>query len=134
MRKLTLALVFLLLIPVAYSLKATIKEGEIVEIGNNEFLVSFGLVKGSVNFKLGEYKWPAKEIWLVPEGTLPNYYKSTGTYLEIPENITFSTCRTSVYYNESLGYAFKILSSQIAENGNFCGLAYNGSYDILAKF
>jgi hypothetical protein len=134
MRKLILALFFLLLVPVAYSLKTTVREGEIVEIGNNEFLVSFGMVKGSINFKLGEYKWPAKEIWLVPEGTSPNSYKSIGIYLEVPENITFSTCKTSVYYNETLGYAFKILSSGIKEDGSFCGLAYNGTYEILAKF
>ncbi len=134
MKKATIFLVFLLLIPVAFSLKASIKEGEIAEIGNNELLVSFGMVKGSISFRLGEYKWPASEIWLVPEGSLPSYYKSTGTYLELPENITFSTCKTSVYYNESLGYAFKILGSQIAENGSFCGLAYNGSYDVIAKF
>lgn len=134
MKKIILVLAFLLLIPITYSLKASIREGEVVEIGSNELLVSFGMIRGSINFRLGEYKWPPKEIWLVPEGTLPNYYKSTGTYLEIPENITFSSCKTSVYYNETLGYAFKILSSQITENGSFCGLAYNGSYDILAKF
>ncbi|MEM5882998.1 MAG: hypothetical protein QXQ77_02025 [Candidatus Aenigmatarchaeota archaeon] len=134
MKKAILALSFILLIPVAYSLKANIKEGEIVEIGNNEFLVSFGMIRGSINFKLGDYKWPAKEIWLVPEGTLPSYFKSTGNYLEIPENITFSTCKTSIYYNETLGYAFKVLSSQIQENGSFCGLAYNGTYDVIAKF
>ncbi|MEM7825466.1 MAG: hypothetical protein QW412_01225 [Candidatus Aenigmatarchaeota archaeon] len=134
MRKKALALLFLLLIPVAYSLEANIIEGEILEIGAKELLVSFGMLKGSINFRLGEYKWPAREIWLVPEGTLPASYKSTGVYLEIPENITFSTCKTSVYYNETFGYAFKILSSQIAENGSFCGLAYNGTYEILAKF
>ncbi|MGC8812383.1 MAG: hypothetical protein ACP5O8_02240 [Candidatus Aenigmatarchaeota archaeon] len=134
MKKAIVALVFALLIPAAYSLKVGIREGEIADVGSNEFLVSFGMIKGSVTFKLGEYKWPAKEIWLVPEGTLPSYYKSTGNYLEIPENITFSTCKTSIYYNESLGYAFKILSSQIQENGSFCGLAYNGTYDVIAKF
>ncbi|MEM5793713.1 MAG: hypothetical protein QXS48_04425 [Candidatus Aenigmatarchaeota archaeon] len=134
MKKAILVLVFVLLVPVAYSLKVSIKEGEVAEIGSNEFLVSFGMIRGSINFKLGEYKWSTREIWLVPEGTLPSYFKSTGNYLEIPENITFSTCKTSVYYNETLGYAFKILPSQIQENGSFCGLAYAGSYDIIAKF
>ncbi|MEM5834297.1 MAG: hypothetical protein QXQ69_00400 [Candidatus Aenigmatarchaeota archaeon] len=134
MKRISLALFFLLLIPAVHSLKASIREGEIVEIGNKELLASFGMIRGSINFKLGEYVWPPKEIWLVPEGTLPSYYKSTGTYLEIPENITFSTCKTSVYYNDTWGYAFKVLPSQIQENGSFCGLAYAGSYDVIAKF
>ncbi|MCS7105726.1 MAG: hypothetical protein NZ942_00170 [Candidatus Aenigmarchaeota archaeon] len=136
MKKTILIFGFFILLPVAaaYSIKINIMEGKITEIGNNELLVAFGMIRGSIVFKLGEYRWPPKEIWLVPQGTLPSNFKSIGTYLEIPENVTFGSCKTSVYYNETLGYAFKVLSSQILENGTFCGLAYNGTYNILAKF
>ena len=122
------------IVPIANCLKVTITNGDVTQIGAQEVRTSFGMVVGAVNFKLGSYKWPAKEIWLVPEGSSPEDFKAIGTYLEIPENLTFSTCKTSVYYNESLGYAFKILPSQIMRNGSFCGLAYEGSYDVIAAF
>lgn len=122
-----------LLVPVAYSLTTTIIEGTVTDLGINEILTFFGMVKGTITFKLGSYTWPASEIWFLPEGTSPKQFKSSSTYLEIPENITSSTCKTSVYYNETYGYAFKVLSSQVMPDGSFCGLAYNGTYEILAK-
>jgi len=122
-----------LLVPVAYSLTTTISQGTVTDLGVSEILTSFGMVKGTITFKLGSYTWSASEIWLLPEGTSPKQFKSTSTYLEIPENITSGTCKTSIYYNETYGYAFKVLSSQVMEDGSFCGLAYNGTYEILAK-
>lgn len=128
-----LTLVSLLLVPVAYSLTATVIEGTITDIGVNEVLTEFGMVQGAITFRLGDYKWSTNEVWLLPENTSPDQFKSTSTYLEIPENVTFSTCKTSIYYNSTHGYAFKVLS-EVAEDGSFCGLAYSGTYDLLAKF
>ena len=61
------------------------------------------------------------------------------TILEIPENLTFSTCRTAVYFNQTLGkYGFKIYNTgtttQILPNGTFCGLAYDGTYWVIAIY
>lgn len=120
------------LIPVAYSLSITITEGAISEIGSNEFVVPFGMIVGSITFRLGNYTWPATEIWLVPQGTLPGYFKANNSYLELPENLTSSKCKTSIYYNSTYGFAFKILQTGV--DGSFCGLAYGGIYDIIAKF
>lgn len=127
-------ILFSALFPPINALNINITRGEVVNLGTKEILTEFGMIIGTIKFKLGTYYWSPKEIWLVPDGTLPNQFKSNSTYLEIPKNLTFSSCKTSVYYNQTLGYAFKILSSQILENGTFCGLAYSGSYIILAKY
>lgn len=130
---LIIAVVVVALAQAANALTTTVKEGEVQEIGYREVLTSFGMVRGTITFKLGNYSWAPEEIWLLPENTTKEQFKATSTYLEIPSNITFSTCKTSVYYNESLGYAFKILPSGILPNGTFCGLAYGGTYDVLAR-
>ena len=122
-----------ILTPLVKALTTQITKGQITELGSKEFLTDYGMVRGSIRFKLGDYSWGPKEIWFLPEGTEPKQFKSVSVYLEIPDNIIFSTCKTSVYYNESLGYAFKLLSSAILENGTFCGLAYEGNYTVLAK-
>ena len=122
------------MLPTISAIAVTITKGSVVDIGQQELLTNFGMLTGSILFRLGDYRWKPKEIWLLPEGTTPEEFKANSTYLEIPEGITFSTCKTSVYYNESMGYAFKILSSQILENGTFCGLAYTGEYVLLAEY
>ncbi|MEM5766098.1 MAG: hypothetical protein QW423_00440 [Candidatus Aenigmatarchaeota archaeon] len=117
----------------AQAISVNIREGEISQLESQEILVNFGMLTGTINFKLGNYTWPASEIWLVPLGTEPSQFKSSSIYLQIPENITYSTCKTSVYYNSTYGFAFKALT-QILPNGTFCILAYNGSYDVIAKY
>jgi len=146
MKKMLLSIFCLLLsLPLIKALTSTVTQGSITDLGMQTILVDFGMIKGTINFKLGDYRWPPKEIWLIPESMeiehLGNfkpsdYFKSTGNYLEIPENLTFSTCKTSIYFNQSLGYAFKILNSnsQILENGTFCGLAYEGNYKVVARY
>jgi len=123
-----------LLVPLVCALNATITNGNINEMQTLQLLTEYGMLKGTITFKLGGYTWPASEVWLVPDGTLPNQFKSTSTYLELPENVTFSTCKTSVYFNETTGYAFKVLSTYILPNGTFCALAYGGTYNIVAKY
>ena len=117
----------------AYGISIKIENGKILEIGSLEIPTQYGMIKGSIKFKLGNLSWKPKEIWLVPENSNPKNFKSLSEYLELPESVFSKTCKTSIYYNESLGYAFKILESQIEENGSFCGLAYPGTYEILVK-
>jgi len=114
-------------------LAVVVEEGAVTEMEAQTIPTSYGMVRGSIKFRLGTYTWAPKEIWFLPTGSTPSQFKSTSVYLELPENITFSTCKTSVYYNESIGYAFKVLPSAILENGTFCGLAYGGSYEVFAK-
>jgi hypothetical protein len=122
-----------LALPLAYALSANVIEGTISQLEPQQFLVNFGMLTGAITFKLGDYTWPAKEIWLVPVGKDPSQFKSNSTYLELPANLTYTTCKTSVYYNSSYGFAFKSLA-EILPNGTFCILAYNGTYDVVAKY
>ncbi|MEM7826106.1 MAG: hypothetical protein QW451_00540 [Candidatus Aenigmatarchaeota archaeon] len=117
----------------AQAISVNIREGEISQLEPQEIFVNFGMLTGAITFRLGNYTWPAKEIWLVPIGTNPSQFKSNSTYLEIPDNITYTTCKTSVYYNSTYGFAFKSLA-EILPNGSFCILAYNGTYDLIAKY
>ena len=131
-----------LLIPSALALNFSVSNGGTTNIGNNEILSDFGMITGGVKFNLGGLEWTPEEIWLIPEDIDP-YIFSKGltqeTVLQLPDNVTFSTCRTGVYYNESSGgYGFKIFNTgtttQILSNGTFCGLAYTGNYFVFAKY
>mgnify|MGYP000384757346 CR=1 FL=1 len=122
-----------LALPLAYALSVNVEEGTISQLEPQQFLVNFGMLTGAITFKLGNYTWPASEIWLVPVGTNPNQFKSNNTYLELPENLTYTTCKTSVYSNSTYGFAFKSLA-KILPNGTFCILAYSGTYDVIAKY
>jgi hypothetical protein len=122
-----------LALPLAYALSADVIEGTISQLQPQQLLVNFGMLTGAITFKLGDYTWPASEIWLVPVGTNPSQFKSNSTYLELPANLTYTTCKTSVYYNSTYGFAFKSLA-EILPNGTFCVLAYNGTYDVVAKY
>jgi hypothetical protein len=122
-----------LALPLAYALTVNVEEGTISKLEPQQFLANFGMLTGAITFKLGDYIWPASEIWLVPVGTNPNQFKSNSTYLELPANLTYTTCKTSVYFNSTYGFAFKSLA-EILPNGTFCILAYNGTYDVVAKY
>ena len=127
--------------PLVKSLTTAIAEGEITDMAVKQILTGFGMLTGTINFKLGNFSWQPEEIWLLPTDTNPDDFKSNvsiGETLEIPENITWSTCRTAAYHNRTVGDGFKIYNTgtsiQIQPNGTFCGLAYNGTYYILAKY
>jgi hypothetical protein len=122
-----------LALPLAYALSANVIEGTISQLEPQQLQVNFGMLTGAISFKLGGYIWPVNEIWLVPVGKDPSQFKSNSTYLELPANLTYTTCKTSVYYNSSYGFAFKSLA-EILPNGTFCILAYNGTYDVVAKY
>lgn len=131
----------LLMYPAAFALTTTMTNGSISETGDNEFLTDFGMLRGSINFRLGDFRWGPQEIWLIPSEIDPKIFSSglkQLEVLEIPKNITFSTCRTAVYLNESVGYGFKIYNTgtttQILQNGTFCGLAYSGTYFVYARY
>jgi len=131
---------FTFLVPIASAITVQISNGNSTDMGSNEVLTEFGMVTGSVVFKVGNLSWVPSEIWLVPEDTDPDVFSkglTQRTTLEIPANVTSSTCRTAVYYNQTSGYGFKVYNTgtttQIFQNGTFCGLAYNGTYSVFAK-
>ncbi len=135
------SLYLLSFLPLAYALTTTVSEGAISDTGNNLLNTNFGMVLGSIMFRLGNFQWQPNEIWLIPSQIDPDAFSkglTQRTVLEVPQNQTFSTCRTAVYYNETVGYGFKIYNTgtttQVLTNGTFCGLAYNGTYYVYAKF
>lgn len=137
-----LALAFaLFLIPVASAITVQISNGDSSTIGGNEIATSFGMVTGQVNFKLGNLTWTPSEIWLIPQNIDPDTFSkglTQQTTIDIPQNVTWSTCRTAVYFNQTTGYGFKIYNTgtttQLLQDGTFCGLAYNGTYFVFAKY
>ncbi len=131
----------LISVPAASGITVEISNGNSTNIGTNEMLTNFGMVSGNIVFKLGNFSWTPTEIWLIPENIEPGVFSkglTQQTTIEIPENVTSSTCRTAVYHNKSSGYGFKIYNTgtttQIFSNGTFCGLAYNGTYFVFAKY
>jgi hypothetical protein len=136
-----LATFFLVMLPAASAMTVEVSNGNSTSIGSSELLTDFGMVSGKIVFKLGNLSWVPSEIWLVPQNTEPDIFSkglSQQTVIEIPSNVTSSTCRTAVYYNASSGHGFKIYNTgtttQIFPNGTFCGLAYNGTYFVFAKY
>lgn len=137
-----LSVVFLtLLLPAAYATTVQVSNGNSTSIGSSEIPTDFGMVTGQINFKLGNFSWTPAEIWLVPQNVDPDIFSKGLTQqatIEIPQNVTSSTCRTAVYYNQTSGHGFKIYNTgtttQIFQNGTFCGLAYNGTYFVFAKY
>lgn len=136
-----LAVLSLLLIPLASATTVTLQNGQQTSIGLLEIPTNFGMIVGTIKFRLGNYQWTPKEIVLLPANITPEEFLGNASLeqtLEIPENITFSSCRTAVYYNEQYGYGFKIYNTrsttQILPNGTFCGLAYEGTYFLFAKY
>jgi len=127
--------------PTVLALTTSINNGQITDLGVNQFLTDFGMVTGAITFKLANLTWVPSTIWLLPVEIDPDIFSKNLTiksYLELPENITFSTCRTAIYFNQTSGYGFKIYNTesteQILTNGTFCGLAYNGTYYVYAKY
>jgi hypothetical protein len=132
-------LALLALVHIASALTTEVMQGEIKTLEAQNISTDFGMIIGTINFKLGHFLWPPKEIWLLSANVDPSVFSRQNTTLEIPENITFSTCRTAVYYNQTLNaIGFKIYNTasttQILPNGTFCGLAYSGNYTIVAKW
>ena len=130
----------LMLMPAASAISVNVSNGEVSDIGVNELTTEFGMVKGEIRFSLGEFSWVPSEIWLVPENVDPEIFNkglTQDSVIQMPENVTSSTCRTAVYYNKTSGYGFKVYNTgtttQIFKDGKFCGLAYNGTYFMFAR-
>jgi hypothetical protein len=130
-----------MLVPAASAITVNVSDGGEVSIGSNDVLTDFGMVTGDVRFNLGNFSWIPSEIWFLPEDVDPGVFSkglTQDSVIEIPENVTSSTCRTAVYYNNETGYGFKVYNTgtttQIFPNGTFCGLAYNGTYFVVAKY
>ena len=128
------AFIFLFSVAVAVSnydiAEINITKGEINSI--DVIIEPFGMVNGSIVFKVGGLLWFPEEIWLLPSNASENFeevFKFENKYL----SMNSSTCKTNIYFNESFGYAFKVTTSQI-NNGVFCALAYDGTYKILVTY
>jgi hypothetical protein len=126
------------LLPYAYAV--TVIGGSSSDVGTMSIPTEFGMVTGRVTFFLGNLTWVPSEIWLIGQNVDPSVFSKglvQQTTIEIP-NVTQSTCRTAIYYNQTSGYGFKIYNTgtttQIFPNGTFCGLAYNGTYFVFAKY
>jgi hypothetical protein len=118
-----------------------VRQGESVDIGTNNLPANFGMVTGSLLFRIGNFTWVPTEIWLLPREMDPSIFSKGLTQqetIELPANITGSTCRTAVYLNQSVGRGFKIYNTgtttQIFRNGTFCGLAYEGTYFVFTRY
>lgn len=116
-------------------------DGGSVDIGSSVVQTSFGMVTGSILFTIGNLTWVPGEIWLLPADVDPSIFSkglTQQTTIELPQNVTSSTCRTAVYRNQTLGYGFKFYNTgttvQIFPDGTFCGLAYNGTYFVFARY
>lgn len=144
MRKVALlSLVAFLLVAVPSALAITVQvfDGSSSDVGSFVVPTDFGMVTGQITFRLGNLTWVPGEIWLVPRDMDPDVFSrglTQQTTVELPQNVTSGTCRTAVYYNQSVGYGFKIYNTgtttQILQNGTFCGLAYNGTYFVFASY
>ncbi len=128
-------------IPVASAISVDVQNGNSTDMGANEIKTGFGMVTGSIKFRIGNVSWTPSEIWMLPADMDPEIFSkglSQREVIEIPSNVTFSTCRTAVYHNSTVGYGFKVYNTgttvQIMQNGTFCGLAYNGTYQVFAKY
>jgi hypothetical protein len=118
-----------------------VRDGGAVDIGSRVMQASFGMVTGNIVFTIGNLSWVPGEIWLLPGDMDPSIFSKGLTQqsiIELPQNVTSSTCRTAVYYNQTSGYGFKVYNTgttvQISQNGTFCGLAYNGTYFVFARY
>src|SRR5437879_1857767 len=97
----------IVLTPAVLSLATTLSNGTVTDFGANQLQTNFGMLTGSVQFKLGNFLWSPKEIWLLPSEIDPDIFAkglSQQDVVEIPENVTWSTCRTAVYLNKTVGY------------------------------
>lgn len=134
-------LMVLLFLPVVSAISVDVRSGGTADIGANEIQTGFGMVTGAIKFKVGNLSWTPSEIWMIPADMDPDVFSkglSQKDVIELPNNVTFSTCRTAVYNNSTVGNGFKVYNTgtttQILQNGTFCGLAYNGTYQVFAKY
>ena len=134
--------IFLLIFLVpASAIMVDVRDGGSVDIGSSIIQTSFGMVTGNIMFTIGNLSWVPGEIWLLPANVDPSAFSKGLTQqatIELPQNVTSSTCRTAVYRNQTLGHGFKVYNTgttaQIFPNGTFCGLAYNGTYFVFARY
>ena len=107
-----------------------ITKGEINSI--DVIIEPFGMVNGSIVFKVGTLLWFPEEVWLLPLDA-PDSFEDVFGFESKYLSMNSSMCKTNIYFNESFGYAFKVTASQI-NNGVFCALAYDGTYKILVTY
>jgi len=134
------AVALLAAFPVAAAASVQVTGGNSTHFGSSEIPTEFGMVTGSILFRLGNFSWVPSEIWLLSQDVDPDVFSKGLTQQEVIEmpNVTFSACRTAVYSNKTSGAGFKVYNTgtttQIFPNGTFCGLAYPGTYFVFARY
>ena len=92
----------------------------------------YGGMYGAVKLKLGFLEWYPEALWMLPEESFAENFDYTGSSYTVPSSMNMTNnCRTSVYYNSSIGYAFK---TSVKANGTFCMLANPGKYTFIAEY
>ena len=134
-RNLCAVLVVLLLPAAVFAAELSISSIEIVKGELQQINIQdapYGGAYGFVKLRLGFLEWYPDSLWMLPESSSVENFKYTGTSYTVPASLNMSNnCRTSIYYNSSLGYAFK---TSVKESGVFCILADPGKYKFIAEY
>ena len=110
--------------------KVEVIKGELTKI--NVENAPYGGAYGTIKLRLGFAEWHPEAVWIIPENSDTNYFSYTGSSYTVPSSLNLTNnCRSSIYYNSTLGYAFK---SSVKENGTFCILADPGTYKFIAEY
>lgn len=135
MVKLYIILIILLLPAAVFAAELSISSIEIVKGELQQINIQdapYGGAYGFVKLRLGFLEWYPNALWMLPEGADSSDFQYTGSSYTVPASLNMSgNCRTSVYYNSSLGYAFK---TSVKTNGTFCILADPGKYKFIAEY
>ncbi|MBI4162811.1 MAG: hypothetical protein HY513_03945 [Candidatus Aenigmarchaeota archaeon] len=110
--------------------KVEVIKGELAQINIEN--APYGGAYGTIKLRIGFAEWYPDAVWMIPENSNKGDFSYTGTAYSVPSALNLTNnCRSSIYYNSTLGYAFK---SSVKENGTFCILADPGDYKFIAEY
>lgn len=134
MRNLQGILVVLALLPLAYAVQLEfgtmeITEGSIASKTVTKF--PYGGVNGTINMRLAGSDVIPDSVWLLPGNYTMEQFKFVNQ-MTLPSELNITKgCRTSVYYNSSIGNAYK---AGVESNGDYCIVAVQGTYRIVVEY
>ena len=110
--------------------KVEVIKGELTQINVED--APYGGSYGTIKLRLGFAEWYPESVWMIPENSETDDFSYTGTTYTVPSSLNLTNnCRSSIYHNSTLGYAFK---SSVKANGTFCILADPGTYKFVAEY